>query len=396
MIPAITNATMYIDERILLNKAILDASVDVPTIMNTNNHTERHERFNRAGIGWVLAFASPYLVIPLANRFAMKHIAKLTKSYSYKADPMNKLIKISNRYLHKGADIESAAKEIMKDTNVSEFFKSRGGAEKVRHKLVNAKNSVLAFDLTFTTGMVGSVGFFNNWRTKKKTGREGFSAEFGYAGKEVTDRRAEKFKQREWLRKTIFYSFVGLLTLLPIAVRKGLNSNSNNFIKKHAHLLDYDDGILMKRLPFFLTACGFYLGVGLASRNETEVRDNLLRSAVGMVAFFGGDQVIGAGLGKASDHFFKTEMLKKVSEKTWLEKIVPPVKKIKDMDARSKKFGVGAFWLNLAMLSAICGFGMPYILNKIIKKDVDKDTAAQDFLLYNDVHGKNLRARLQN
>jgi hypothetical protein len=70
------------------------------------------------------------------------------------------------------------------------------------------------------------------------------------------------------------------------------------------------------------------------------------------------------------------------------------------MDVRSKKFGVGAFWLNLAMLSALCGNVMPLVLNKIIKRDVEKDAAkavtSEDFLLYNDIHGKNLRSRLQN
>ncbi|MDR1167803.1 MAG: hypothetical protein LBK53_02790 [Heliobacteriaceae bacterium] len=370
--------TAYIDERIMLNKAILDASVDVPMVLMANNPVERRERFNRAGIAWVIAFASPYLTLPLTNRLAMKHIAKITKSYS--SDPLNKLIKISNKYLHKGADVENAAKKVMQDanisTNISEVIQKSGGAEKFRQKIVNAKNSVLAFDLAFTTGTVGSIGFYNNWRTKKRTGRDGFSAEFSMADKGIIDKRAEKYKKAEGLRKAAFYSFVGLLALMPLAIKRGLASG--NFIKKHAHLFDYDDGILLKRFPLFLACCGFYLGMSMASRNRTELKDNLLRATLGMAIFFGGDRVVGTALGKFSDKVFKTDLIDKNCDKNFINKILPPIKNIKDMDARSKKFGAGAFWLNLALLSAAIGFGAPYVLNRFIKRDVSGDISKQE------------------
>lgn len=58
------------------------------------------------------------------------------------------------------------------------------------------KNAVLSFDFAFTAGSLGSIGYYNNYLTKKKTGRKGFSAEFNMADKSVTDERARRYEKQ--------------------------------------------------------------------------------------------------------------------------------------------------------------------------------------------------------
>lgn len=395
--PLISGA-VFLDERLMLNKATLDASVDVPMVMMANNKTERAERFNRCAIAWTIAFATPFVTLPLTNRLAMKYIAGASKKLMSEE---SKLIELSNKYLVGKNETKKGIEEFVKNYKVSKLDKfyagmfgkkpsqkapdfrefitnNNGDFEKIRKKLVNAKMSVLAFDLAFTAGSLGSIGFFNNWRTKRKTGREGFSAEFNMADQKVTDERAKKYAKTEGLRKASFAALVGLITLMPLAIKKGLNTKETGkfgkFVKKHAHLTDYTDGIFMHRLPLFFAAISAYYGMSVASRNKTELKDNLIRAMVGQFAFFGGDIVIGSTLARISDKLFKTELLDKTASKSFMNKIIPPTRPLKELPEKSKKIGSGLFWLNLALLSLTMGFGTPYLINKMIKKDVKKDT----------------------
>lgn len=181
-----------------------------------------------------------------------------------------------------------------------------GDYEIHRQKLLNAKNAVLGFDFALTASSLSGIAYFNNWQTKKKTKRDGFSAEFNMADKSIIDKRAHKFHKTEWLRKTITIGTIATLaTSLPLAIKKGLGGNSTAYwaklVKKHAGKFDYTDGILMKRLPLFLTLMAAYVGVSMASRNQTELKDNLIRAVVSQTTFFGGDIVIGSILGRLSD-----------------------------------------------------------------------------------------------
>lgn len=46
----LVNSAVFLDERVLMNKAVLDASVDVPIVLMANNKTERRERINKAAV----------------------------------------------------------------------------------------------------------------------------------------------------------------------------------------------------------------------------------------------------------------------------------------------------------------------------------------------------------
>jgi len=65
--------------------------------------------------------------------------------------------------------------------------------------------------------------------------------------------------------------------------------------------------------------------------------------------------------------------MKKDIEKSFLNKLIPPIKRLRDLGPRDRKIGAVLYWINLAMLSACMGFGIPYLINKMIKHDVQKD-----------------------
>ncbi len=380
----VVGITTYLDERVMLGKAVLDiAAFEAPQIIMSNNNDERRERLNKSVIGFSLGYLSPLVTLPLTNRLAMKHIAKLTKNFVAKDA---NLIQLSNKYLinaeetKKGVELLS---EKLKTDYKPILDKVGGNYEVLKKKLINAKNSVLAFDLLFTSATIGCVGFFNNWQTKRKTKQDGYSAEFLMADKDIIEKRAESFKKNEPLRKATWLGIVTALTLSPLLLKKGLISQNstkfNNFIKKFAHKFDYTDGIFMSRLVFFLSSTfGVQTGVILASRNQTELKDTATRSTVSTIAFFGGDILIGSILGRLSDKYLKTDLMKKDVEKSFLNKLIPPIKRLRDLSPRDKKIGTALYWINLAMLTACTGFGVPYLINKMIRHDVNKDVQAQN------------------
>ena len=379
----IVGLATYLDERVLLGKAFLDViALDAPQIIMANNSEERREKFNKASFSFILGYLSPLVTLPLTNRLAMKHIAKLTKNFVAKD---SNLIQLSNKYLVNKEEtkkgIELLSKKLKTDYKPL-LDKVGGDYEVLRKKLINAKNSVLAFDLLFTSASIGCVGFFNNWQTKRKTKQDGFSAEFSMADKDIVEKRAESFKKKEPLRKAMWLVILAGLTASPILLKKGLTSQQstkfNNYIKKIASKFDYTDGIFMSRLPFFMSACAMYSGLILASRNQTEMKDTTIRSTASTIAYFGGDILIGSILGRLSDKYLKTDLMKKDIEKSFLNKLIPPTKRLRDLSPRDKKIGATLYWINLAVLSACMGFGIPYLINKMIRRDVEKDVLAKN------------------
>ena len=425
------NATSYIEDRVLLNKALLDGARDTSIILNANNKNEREERFRRSCIAWSAAFLTPLVTLPLTNRLAMKHIAKLTKSY-FSAE--NNLIELSNKYLSSAEATKRGIEELLKKSDFSELLEennydyekirqkliknnviklhkkylssaeaTKKGIERlskkynfkellkrnnydyeaIRKKLINAKMSVLAFDFLFTSSTLGCAGFINRYKTRKKTGKDGFSAEFNMANKSLVEKRAEKFKKTEKLRDSIFIASLLLLASSPLLLRKGLLKNSGkfaSFVQKHASKFDYNDAVFMKRLPFLLMTIVADIGLVLSSRNQTEVKDNAVRLSSTQAAFFGGDIIIGSALAALSDKLFKTELLDQNCDKNWINKIIPPIKHIKELEGKNKIIATGLFWVNMLALFAIVGVGIPKMLNKMIRHDVEKDAGLQNKL----------------
>ena len=386
------SAASYLEKNMLLNKAIVDASVDIPFICLANNETERKERARRIAVNYPLCFLSPLVTLPLTNRIALKYLTKLTPKFFTKE---SNIIEISNKYLKDKNLLKKGLEELSREnkTDYTDILKRCGGDyEVLRKKLITAKNAVLSFDFLFSAGSVCGMAFLNNALTKKSTNRDGYSAEFELASKEIVDRRAEKYKKAEPLRKGLVAAAVGLLAALPFAIRRGLISPKMTglpgFIKKHAPKFDYTSGIkrasskisytsgiFMKRLPLFLFMTLAYGGIAMASRNKTELKNNLIMGTSSSIVFFGGDIVINSILSRLSDKYLKTEILDKNAPKTFMNKILPKTVPISQLKGKSQKVAAANFFINLAALAFVYGYGTPYLMNKIIRKDLKKETA---------------------
>jgi hypothetical protein len=326
----------------------------------------------------------------------MKYVGKLTKSLWSNS---HKAIHISNKYLK---DTESMMNELNKMANntsrsplevlfnklfpnkkyeqkidIDKLLKAcNGDKEKLRQKLIKSKNAVLSFDFLFSTGSVAGMAFLNNAITKKKTNMDGYSAEFEMADRSVVEKRAEKFKKTEPLRKGIAASLIAMLAAFPFAIRKGLispkDTGFSGYIKKVAKNFDYTSGIYMKRLPLFLFLTVGMTGVALASRNQTEVKNNLLINGAGLAGYFGGDLLINSILSKASDKILKTNIVDRSVPKTFLNKIITPTIPIKNLKGKSKNVAVVNFFITFAAVALLYGLGIPTLMNKITRNDISK------------------------
>jgi len=389
---------------VFLNKALFDLTgSDIPWVVMANNNEERREKFNRASLSVILLFVSPIMILPFVNRFAMSKIVKLTPklfSKNYNA------VRLSNKYLVSAQKTEEGLKELSQKSLSNELKKfyykyikrkpepeekidadallSRVNEnyEELRKKIITAKNIVLGSDLLLVAGTFGHIGFYNNRQTEKKTGQTGFSAELKMADKEIIEKRAAKYKRNEKIRYATFLAaLAGLVAGVPMAVRHGMISKNTgkftNFIKKHCEKVDYNDAIFMKRLPLALTFWGAQCGIFMSSRNKTERKDNVIRGSNVLAIFFLGDLLLASILGRLSDKFLKTKIIKEDTEKTLLNKILPPVKDLEELkklnSPKTMRNAKRIFWINFVFLSALMGVITPYLINKIIKKDVSQD-----------------------
>lgn len=386
-------------KNIPLSRGVIDIfGSDIPWLVMANNNDERKEKARRMSVVFVLLFLSPIALLPIFNRIGMKYGAKLTKSFwsnNHKAIHLSNkdlksaentkkaLTKLSTNY--ENSPLETVWNKITnkKDNHptldFSEMLKNCGGDyEKLRKKIINTKNGVMSADYLFSSVALGSVGFINNEITKKKSGKSGFSAEFNMAGKEIVEKRADDYeKTKKYRFAAMLGTSLALAIGVPAAVRRGMIGKHagkfSEFMKKNSHRFDYTKGIYMSRWSLLLgNVIVCHGGALLANRNNTELKDNALRFGMADALFFGGDIVVGSALGVLSDKFLKTDMIDKKSQN--IKRVLPKLKYISDMsNNRDKKIATGLYWLNLAIIAASMGFGVPALANAITKKDINKE-----------------------
>lgn len=392
---------------VFLNKTLFDLTgSDIPWVIMANNNEERRERINRSALSIGMVFISPIVVLPFVNRFAMKHVAKLTTkmfSEDYNA------IRLSNKYLVNAEKTKIGLEELAKESISSSIPKLlnlnikgkteqinldnllnrvNGDYEELRKRIAKAKGFVLGSDALLIAGTFGQIGFYNNHQTEKKTGQAGFSAELKMANKEIVEKRAATYKRNEKMRYAIYLAgLASFVAGMPLLIKHGLLSKKtnglSNFVKKHCELFDYNDAIFTKRLPLCLTFLCSLFGIMMASRNNTERKDNLIRGGNAAAIFYLGDILLASTIGRASDKLLGTKIIKHDNEKTFLNKVLPPMKSLDELKAincpKTLKTAKAIFWANFTFLSALMGFITPYFINKIIKHDVSKDVKNADY-----------------
>ena len=405
------NVTRELDSSVMLSRALVDGcGCTIPWIIMANNGTERKEKARRFLFDYAIAYMSPFLALPLLNRFSSRYIGKLTKSFW---SNNHKAIHISNEFLK---DTNSMMKELERMSNktdknplietlynkinpkkryaqklnIDELLQSVGGdKEKLRRKIITSKNTVFILDCLSTFGILGSVPFVNNEITKNDTGHSGFSAEMSMADKEIVEKRAQAHEKNKKKKYLAYWASMCVTTLImSLTAFSALKSNSSNKIiksfKNNSKLFDYNKGIYIARLPFFIGFMLTTLANILAARNGTERKDIAIRQGVGSAIFFGGDLLLSSIFTNLSDRIFGTK-LRQDNNKTVFRKIFPKVKPIRQVieeveqnkiSKSNKKIAAGIFWLNMLILMISMGYAVPTAINKMIKKDVEKDVQA--------------------
>ena len=401
------NATAELETNIPLSRALIDlAGCDVPWVIMANNKQERIEKARRYSIVFMLAFVSPMLLVPALNRFTMKHTVKLTDSLWSNT---HKAMHLSNADLVSVEKMKEGLEELAKKTEMGPFeilyYKITGkkpveqkldlkalyqrvgnNPEKLRKKIINAKNNVLLVDFISQGVPLGCMGFINNYFTKRKTGQAGFSAELKMADKNIIEKRADGYEKNKYKRYAAFAALaLGISTSLPLITRYGLKSASlkglGGFVKRNASILDYKSGIYMSRIAFLALMAMTHGGLLIASRNKTEAKDTAIRMGTGDAVFFGGDLLMASLFANLSDGLLKTK-LRKEGQTSFINKIFPKTKPIKEINRlvdkgelvlKNKQIANSLYWINLTILSAAMGFGIPTLINKMIKQDVNND-----------------------
>ena len=407
------NATRELDSSAMLSRGLIDTfGCTIPWLILANNDIERKEKTRKYLLNYIIIWLTPFVTLPLSNRFGMRYIGKLTKKFWTNN---HKAINISNEFLK---DTKSMMTELQKmgegknmgknpleslyyklypkkkynpNLNVDELLRLvNGDKEELRKKLIRSKNAVFISDFLFTFGAGATVLFANNEITKKKTGQSGFSAEMSMADKDIVENRAKNYERT---KKKKFLESLGIIASSALAISLAVyaslySKNSNKLIQKlrnNARLFDYTKGIYMSRLALFLGNIAF-IGVNLlGARNSTEQKDLIIRHSVGDAIFFGGDLVLASLFTNLSDRIFKTKLRKEDGNSSLIRKIFPKVKPISQvleevkqgkLSKANKKAAAGIFWTNMLIIMASMGYLIPTLINRMIRHDVEKDVKA--------------------
>lgn len=394
------NVTSNVQQNVVLNRALIDAGGIFPWLIQCNNKEERTERIINLSTFFGFAFVAPVINVPAANRIAMR-CQGLTDGL---LDNNHKAIQLSNEFLTKddkllkGLDLYNKDKKFAsspierlfgknsKQINVDKLLKKcQDNPELLRKRLVYAKNLVLFSDLVITGVTLGSLGFLNNYLTKKRTGKSGFSAELNMADSKIIEQRSEKYERNKKFNMTKLAGIIMLISAgTPFIMNKGMISKNKNkfteFIKNHAKYTDYTKGIFMSRFVMLLGIIMNMCGLLLASRNETERKDWLIRCLVTNPIFLGGDLVTASLISNTCDKLFKTKLTENGKNDTILRRIFPKVKPLESINKEvenkkisniHKPLAAGVYWGNLIICAYALAYIVPTICNKMIKSDVD-------------------------
>ena len=395
------SATNFFESNNVANKGLMElGGYSVPGVIMANNKVEARERAEKAGLLFGFSMIAPLIFLPVLNKSFLR-LHGVSKSFK---NGEGQLMQLSKKYLTKDSDyMIKGIKALKEDLKTKKGFKNtdidfdnilnkfKGKEGELQKKLIKIHAKVLFTDLLLTGALTGSIYWMSNARTKKKTGREGFSAEFEMADKEHIEQKAQKFKEKS---KNNFLKANSVLLLGALATalifQKGMLKNGSSFIKKHAEALDYTKGIYMSRaILALIMIIGDVPNTLLSSRDNEELKYNVIKNAALYGTFFGGDLVLNNLVARTLDKTCKNvnlinkEQLPKDAS-VW-KKLTAPLYSMDEINKKkdwapevlnkTKKYKAGMFWANFAVITGFLGFGLPFLLNKMIKKNVDKEVS---------------------
>lgn len=394
------NITTNVQNNMILNKGLLEiGGLTLPSTIMANNKVEARERAEKGGLYFSISFLSPLILLPLFNKLFLKQQGVSDIFSKGEACIMH----LSKKYLSKDAKYMEEGLDKLKETFKNENAKRGIGnilnrfpdKEVLRQKLIKTNRNVLFTDFLTTGAMMGSILWASNYITKKKTGQNGFSAEFDMANKEYLEQKAQDYVKNK--RKNMLTA-TGILGLASVAIsaiaHKGMTSKANTklgkLLKNNVDKFDYSKGIYMSRLLLAaVTLAGDVPNIILSSRDKEERKYNAIKTAIVFSTFMGGDLILNNIASKIIDKIAGTKLVNrdkiKPNSSLW-KKITAPINSFDEIETKlkdspellkTKRAGIAMFWGNFILLTGILGFGIPFVLNKMVKKNVDKDTQNQ-------------------
>lgn len=370
----IYNTTAKIQQNTLLNRGIIEVGgVSIPQIAMSNNKDEAIERSIMQTLYFSMSFLTPFILLPIFNRNALKSNG-IVKNF---LNSEKRILEVSKKYLSGDEQemvegIKKTAKELSaKDKNIEKDFQNilnrYSNKEELRQKLISAHEKVFRNDYLTTTGMWILTPWIATETTEKRTHRKGFSAGYKLKEDDIDEKEYKKSKKKKFAA-SIALSLLPAL-VFPKLIMKSIKSGR---LKKQAELFDYTNGIFMSKTIFaMMWLLSDYPNTLVQSRDKNERKDRAIRNGAMIAMFFGGDFVLNNVLGKLSDKIFKTKVMDGNSLKSF--------KDIEQLTGntlnKTKKAGLAIYWTSMLANCLLLGFGLPAILNRMLKNNIQKENA---------------------
>ena len=405
----IYNSTAYVQNHTLINRGITTlGGSTVPQCIMSNNKYEAQERALMGGIYFVASYLTPVLLIPLYNKHFLKNKG-IIKSLQ---GAEKKIIQVSKKYLTPDADLkeglEKTAKIFDKKTGTNEhqkafekIYKRYNNPEKLKKDLLSVHEKVLMTDFITTGAMWSAIPWIATEFTQKRTKRKDFSAGFELKkDNSKSDEEVKKSKLKKLAWNIAFSVIPGIL--FAKTVTKGLSLSLKSppleggpkslisrwgykKIAKNPQNFDYTSGTNMSKTIYAsIWLLSSFPAKLISSRDKNELKDRALRDIGLFTMFFGGDFLINNIAGRIADKIFGTKIMNDSGKDlNFLQKFKMPLRNFKTLDEvkdippeilkKTKNIGAGLYWFSLLTNTALIGFGLPKVLNKFLRHNIEKE-----------------------
>lgn len=376
------NATAYVQEHTLINRGITTlGGSTVPQCLMSNNKDEALERAIMGGVYFIASYLTPVLLIPQYNKYFLKSKG-IIKTLNGDA---KKIILVSKRYLTPDGDLKKGLDETAKRYGgkckeaFDEIYYRYNNEAKLKKDLLSVHEKVLMTDFITTGAMWSAIPWIATEFTEYRTKRRDFSG--GFELKNETPRSNEELKKSK--QKKAFWNIVFSVVpgfLFAKTVTKGLStpiSKASGILKKIAknpNNFDYVSGTNMSKTIYAaIWILSSFPAKIISSRDANERRDRTLRDIGLFTMFFGGDYLINRTAGAIADKIFGTKIIEKGKLRNFrtldtVNDLTPEVLK------KTKTIGAGLYWFSLLANTALIGFALPKVLNKILRYNINKET----------------------
>lgn len=385
---AFYNATAFIQTHTLLNRGLTNVGgCAIPHAIMSNTKEEALERLGMSAMSVTFAFIMPLFLLPRYNKFFLSKNG-IVRNFT---NNEKKIIQVSKEFLTKGkTDFIQAVKDAGKQLKAEQDFENilkrfEGREEELRKKLLKAHEQILRSDFMSTGLLMGSIPWIATSVTEHRTGRKGFSATFNMLEeKKVSKDEIRKSRLKRILGTLAFALIPGII--ISKGVTAGLSARGSNIIKNNAGNFDYTSGVSMsKTVNAMKWAFTGFLAKLPSSRDKYELRDRTAREGATFVMFFGGDFLINNILGRLSDKYLGTKIMRSDKKTGFWKSFTIPIRRFTKIDSlknvspevirRTKNIGAGLYWVSLISNMALLGFTLPHFLNRMLKHTVEKDKA---------------------